>query len=107
MAMTLQLLEQYVTSEVENLHFRVDQLTLRLDAIENRLEVVERQLGVLYLAVEDLKVEVADIKKNMLTGQDVVDIIAETVPAIVVAIVAPLLEKQTSLIVKQVLAALR
>lgn len=60
--MTLELLEKYVKSEVENLHLRVDQLTAYVEKIDERLSRVERQLTLLINSVEDLNVRVANIE---------------------------------------------
>lgn len=65
--MTLILLERMLTSEVENLHFRIDELFAENEKIHERLDSFERRLSLLTMSVEDLKVEVAYLRENMVT----------------------------------------
>jgi hypothetical protein len=55
MAMTVELLERYMQSEVENLHFRVDTLTDYAERNDCRLNTIERKIDLMYLAIEDLR----------------------------------------------------
>ena len=57
MTMTMQMLERMVISEVENLHFRVDQLATTIQRIDDRLDRLERRVDLLTLAVEELRTE--------------------------------------------------
>lgn len=70
MAMTMALLENYMKSEVEKLHLRIDILSDIVEKIDERLARVERQLTLLITAVEDLGVRVAVLEQNMLTKED-------------------------------------
>lgn len=70
MVMTMALLENYMKSEVENLHLRIDILSDIVEKIDERLARVERQLALLVNAVEDLSVRVAVLEQNMLTKAD-------------------------------------
>ena len=63
--MTVEMLERYVRSEVENLHLRIDgEIIPRLIKIEERLEGIERRLNLIWLEIDELKV-------RMTTMQDV------------------------------------
>ena len=63
MAITLELLEQLVLSEVDNLHLRVDEVLPAIERLEQRTSSLERQVSLLAMAVEDLRVEVRLIKE--------------------------------------------
>ena len=70
MVMTMVLLEQYIKSEVENLHLCIDILSEIVEKIDERLARVERQLTLLINAVEDLTVRVSVLEQNMITKTD-------------------------------------
>ncbi len=63
--MTVDLLEKYVQSEVENLHLRIDILESTISSIDHRLEKVERHVILLYNAVEDLKVRIGSLETRI------------------------------------------
>lgn len=63
--MTVRLLEKLLTSEVENLHFRVDELMPIIEKLEQRMGAVERQLSLLWLSVEELHEDVRHIKDTL------------------------------------------
>ena len=79
MTLTMKMLEQLLTSEVENLHVRVDETNTQIDIIETRLDSIERQLSVLYLAVEDLKVEVAMLREMCVAKDDLHQVVTDAV----------------------------
>ncbi len=83
MAITLELLEKAVISEVENLHIRIDTITTIVDNIIIRLETLERQMSLLVMAVEDLQVEVKWLKDNMVTKSEVKEIVEEVVERLI------------------------
>lgn len=68
--MTLRLLEKFVTSEVENLHLRIDELAVLSEKIQQRLDTVERQLSLLWLSIDELRQDVKYIKENFATKAD-------------------------------------
>jgi hypothetical protein len=70
MAMTVRLLEKFLTSEVENLHLRIDELALIVGKIEARTDAIERQLSLIWLGIEDLRADVRFIKENFATKDD-------------------------------------
>lgn len=79
MVLTMQILERLLTSEVENLHIRVNETNARLDTLERRLDSIERQLSVLYLAIEDLKVEVAVLRETCVTKDELHQVVIDAV----------------------------
>lgn len=68
--MTLRLLEKFVTSEVENLHLRIDELAVLSEKIQQRLDTVEHQLSLLWLSIDELRQDVKYIKENFATKAD-------------------------------------
>ena len=81
MAMTVELLERYVKSEVENLHLRIDALSDTVERIDARLSRVEHQLTLVINSIEDLNVRMAKLERrmdileaNMATKQDVAEL---------------------------------
>ena len=81
MAMTVELLERYVKSEVENLHLRIDVLSDTVERIDARLSRVERQLALVINSIEDLNVRMEKLEHrmdileaNMATKQDVAEL---------------------------------
>lgn len=70
MAMTIKLLEKFVVSEVENLHLRIDDLVKDIQEIFERLGVLEHQMS---CVVESLE----DIKTNMVTKKDLLDLVTK------------------------------
>ena len=84
MAITLELLEKFMVSEVDNLHLRIDELVKIVDYSVDKLATLERQMSTVFLSLEEIKTEVKSIaidveylkdefvyiKENMVTKDD-------------------------------------
>ena len=55
MAMTIELLERVLVSEVDNLHVRVDILAGLVEKVEERLAALEHRVDLLFYEVSEVK----------------------------------------------------
>jgi len=85
MAITLELLEKVVISEVENLHIRVDSVVSIIENIGDRLGTLERQISTVFMAIDELstrvkhlEMQVGYIKENMVTKADLSSFVTKT-----------------------------